>query len=66
MVPCLLLALFVHPKTSHMFLFRWMWGFCVYTEAISVLPQLRMMQKAKVGKVAGSGWSQQQLARSWR
>ena len=25
-----------------------MWAFCVYLEAVSVLPQLRMMQKAKV------------------
>lgn len=24
------------------------WAFCVYLEAVSVLPQLRMMQKAKV------------------
>lgn len=26
-----------------------MWAFCVYLEAVSVYPQLRMMQKAKVG-----------------
>ena len=26
-----------------------LWAFCVYLEAVSVLPQLRMMQKAKVG-----------------
>ena len=26
-----------------------MWAFCVYLESVSVLPQLRMMQKAKVG-----------------
>lgn len=25
-----------------------LWAFCVYVEAVSVLPQLRMMQKAKV------------------
>jgi len=25
-----------------------MWATCVYVEAVSVLPQLRMMQKAKV------------------
>ena len=33
------------------------WAFCVYLEAVSVLPQLRMMQKAKVGegRAAGSG-----------
>lgn len=26
-----------------------LWALCVYVEAVSVLPQLRMMQKAKVG-----------------
>ena len=25
-----------------------MWAFCVYLESVSVFPQLRMMQKAKV------------------
>jgi hypothetical protein len=25
-----------------------LWALCVYVEAVSVLPQLRMMQKAKV------------------
>lgn len=28
--------------------FQALWAFCVYLEAVSVLPQLRMMQKAKV------------------
>jgi hypothetical protein len=27
---------------------RVLWALCVYVEAVSVLPQLRMMQKAKV------------------
>lgn len=27
-----------------------LWALCVYVEAVSVLPQLRMMQKAKVGQ----------------
>ncbi|GAX80905.1 hypothetical protein CEUSTIGMA_g8340.t1 [Chlamydomonas eustigma] len=48
MGPCLLVAFFAHPKTNHWFVFRLMWAFCVYLEAVSVLPQLRMMQKAKV------------------
>lgn len=47
-VPCLVIALFVHPKTNHWFMFRVMWAVCVYMEAVSVFPQLRMMQKAKV------------------
>lgn len=44
--PCLLLAVFIHPSTRHNFLLRIMWAFCVYLEAVSVLPQLRMMQKS--------------------
>mmetsp|Transcript_6274 Transcript_6274/g.13783 ORF Transcript_6274/g.13783 Transcript_6274/m.13783 type:complete len:280 (-) Transcript_6274:393-1232(-) len=47
-VPCAALAAFAHPSTSHWLVFRIMWAFCVYLEAVSVLPQLRMMQKAKV------------------
>ncbi|GAB4822734.1 hypothetical protein N2152v2_009780 [Parachlorella kessleri] len=47
-VPCLLMAFIAKPTTRHMFIFRVMWAFCVYLEAVSVLPQLRMMQKAKV------------------
>eukprot|EP00798_Chlamydomonas_sp_ICE-L_P024020 gene24020-9595_t len=45
---CLALAAFAHPTTSHHFVFRVMWAFCVYLEAVSVFPQLRMMQKARV------------------
>lgn len=46
--PCALLALVAHPQTSHFLPFRVMWAACVYLEAVSVLPQLRMMQNAKV------------------
>ncbi|KAI3433349.1 hypothetical protein D9Q98_003167 [Chlorella vulgaris] len=46
--PCLAMALIAHPSTRHYFVFRVLWAFCVYLEAVSVLPQLRMMQKAKV------------------
>lgn len=46
--PCLALALVAHPTTRHFWLFRVMWAFCVYLEAVSVLPQLRMMQRARV------------------
>lgn len=31
-----------------------MWALCVYLEAVSVLPQLRMMQNAKVPRPARS------------
>lgn len=47
-VPCLLLAFIAKPGTHHKLVFRVMWAVCVYIEAVSVLPQLRMMQKAKV------------------
>ncbi|KAG2482328.1 hypothetical protein HYH03_018737 [Edaphochlamys debaryana] len=48
LVPCALLAFIAKPSTSHLYLFRVFWAFCVYLEAVSVYPQLRMMQKAKV------------------
>ncbi|XP_008236188.1 PREDICTED: putative ER lumen protein-retaining receptor C28H8.4 [Prunus mume] len=47
-VPCALLALFIHPSTSHHLLNRISWAFCVYLEAVSVLPQLRVMQNTKI------------------
>lgn len=46
--PCLVMALIAHPGTTHNFIHRVMWALCVYVEALSVLPQLRMMQKAQV------------------
>jgi ER lumen protein retaining receptor len=48
MLPCLALALFAHPGTTHNIVHRVLWALCVYVEAVSVLPQLRMMQKAQV------------------
>ncbi|KAK1348916.1 ER lumen protein retaining receptor [Heracleum sosnowskyi] len=47
-VPCALLSIFVHPYTKHPLITRILWAFCVYLESISVLPQLRLMQKAKL------------------
>jgi len=47
-IPCLLLAIVAHPSTRHNFLFRVLWAFAVYLEAVSVVPQLRMLQKAKI------------------
>ncbi|KAF8405364.1 hypothetical protein HHK36_010268 [Tetracentron sinense] len=46
--PCALLALFIHPSTAHHILNRLCWAFCVYLEAVSVLPQLRVMQNTKI------------------
>lgn len=46
--PCAALALFIHPSTSHNFVNRILWAFCVYLEAVSVLPQLRVMQNTKI------------------
>ncbi|KAJ6802233.1 putative ER lumen protein-retaining receptor C28H8.4 isoform X2 [Iris pallida] len=47
-VPCVLLALLIHPSTSHNILNRISWAFSVYLEAVSVLPQLRLMQNTKI------------------
>lgn len=47
-VPCAVIALVVHPSTSHHIINRIAWAFCVYLEAVSVLPQLRVMQNTKV------------------
>lgn len=47
-IPCVLLALFIHPTTSHGIVNRMLWAFCVYLEAVSVLPQLRVMQNTQV------------------
>ncbi|XP_020573936.1 putative ER lumen protein-retaining receptor C28H8.4 [Phalaenopsis equestris] len=47
LVPSIVLAIFVHP-----FLYkhhsRFLWAFSVYLESVSVLPQLRLMQNAKM------------------
>ncbi|MQM22131.1 hypothetical protein Taro_055179, partial [Colocasia esculenta] len=48
-VPCALLALNIHPSLRrYHFLDRVAWAFCVYLEAVSVLPQLRVMQNTMV------------------
>jgi ER lumen protein retaining receptor len=49
-VPCAALALLIHPSTSHNIVNRICWAFCVYLEAVSVLPQLRLMQNTKVNQ----------------
>lgn len=47
-MPCALLATLVHPTTKHSIVNRLSWSFCVYLEAVSVLPQLNVMQKTKI------------------
>ncbi|MFS7944120.1 putative ER lumen protein retaining receptor [Helianthus anomalus] len=54
LVPCALLALVIYLHTYHSHLTKVMWAFCVYLEAIGVLPQLTMMQKTKVYESAGA------------
>ncbi len=51
-----------------------LWAFCVYLEAVSVLPQLRMMQKAKVRTRPVKAWvplsvvtgSSTRMAQAWQ
>lgn len=47
-IPCAVLSLVIHPSTAHHLLNRIFWAFCVYLEAVSVLPQLRVMQNTKI------------------
>ncbi|XP_022769906.1 putative ER lumen protein-retaining receptor C28H8.4 [Durio zibethinus] len=47
-VPSAVLAVLIHPYNSHIYISQVLWAFCVYLEAVSVLPQLRMMQNAKM------------------
>ncbi|KAA8543529.1 hypothetical protein F0562_021725 [Nyssa sinensis] len=48
LVPSAVLALLIHPYTLHSLISRILWAFCVYLESVSVLPQLRLMQNAKM------------------
>ena len=47
LAPCAVVALISHPNTRHFFLNRVLWAFCVYVEAVSVGPQVVMMQHNK-------------------
>ncbi|XP_059626241.1 uncharacterized protein LOC132269167 [Cornus florida] len=47
-VPAAALALLIHPYTHHLRITRILWAFCVYLESVSVMPQLRLMQNAKM------------------
>ncbi|KAG2297967.1 hypothetical protein Bca4012_009159 [Brassica carinata] len=48
LVPSAILALIINPNTSYNYIHRVMWAFCVYSESVSVLPQLRLMQNAQI------------------
>ncbi|MED6180809.1 hypothetical protein PIB30_013700 [Stylosanthes scabra] len=47
-LPCAALSFLIHPATTHHIVNRILWAFCVYLEAVSVLPQLRVMQNTKI------------------
>ncbi|KAL0694950.1 hypothetical protein Bca4012_062130 [Brassica carinata] len=48
-VPCAVVSLLIHPSTRrHHIINRLLWAFCVYLEAVSVLPQLRVMQNTQI------------------
>uniref|UniRef100_A0A6N2LTW0 ER lumen protein-retaining receptor n=1 Tax=Salix viminalis TaxID=40686 RepID=A0A6N2LTW0_SALVM len=47
-VPCIVLALIVNPFTRYSYFSQVLWAFCVFLESVSVLPQLRLMQNAKM------------------
>lgn len=47
-LPSAILAILVHPYTQHSMISRICWAFCVYLESVSVLPQLWLMQNAKM------------------
>ncbi|XP_021736602.1 putative ER lumen protein-retaining receptor C28H8.4 [Chenopodium quinoa] len=47
-IPCAILSIFVHSQSLWPLLARVLWSFCLCVEAISVLPQLRFMQNAKM------------------
>lgn len=44
----MVLSMVIFPHAHHNHLVRVLWAFGVYVESFSVLPQLRMMQNAKV------------------
>ncbi|XP_052211080.1 uncharacterized protein LOC127813963 [Diospyros lotus] len=47
-IPSAIVAVLIHPYTHHAYISRLLWAFCVYMESVSVLPQLRLMQNAKM------------------
>ncbi|KAL5703349.1 hypothetical protein ACHQM5_028450 [Ranunculus cassubicifolius] len=49
-VPAAILAVIVHPLRSGFNIYATLWAFAVYLDAIAVLPQLRLMQNAKMAE----------------
>ncbi|KAK8959166.1 ER lumen protein retaining receptor [Platanthera guangdongensis] len=47
LIPSIVLAIFIHPFMYKHYT-RFLWAFSVYLESLSVLPQLRLMQNAKM------------------
>ncbi|CAK8540466.1 unnamed protein product [Lathyrus sativus] len=47
-VPSEILAVLVNPRTPHVWLVRVVFAFTIYVEPVSVLPQIRYMQNAKM------------------
>ncbi|CAN0027218.1 unnamed protein product, partial [Hapterophycus canaliculatus] len=50
-VPCLLLAVVVHPTLNKHFLSDTAWTFSMYLESMAIVPQLFMFQKQAKGIV---------------
>ncbi|KAH9603678.1 hypothetical protein KSS87_009254 [Heliosperma pusillum] len=48
LAPCAIVALIAHPRGHLNFVASWLWAFCMTVESVAVLPQLRLMQNAKV------------------
>jgi ER lumen protein retaining receptor len=47
-VPSAILAVLINPATTHIWIVRVLFAFTMYLETVSVLPQIRYMQNAKV------------------
>lgn len=45
-IPAFILALIIHPNLNNDYLYDIFWTFALYTEAVAVLPQLYMFQRA--------------------
>ncbi|XP_074273016.1 uncharacterized protein LOC141596686 isoform X2 [Silene latifolia] len=48
LLPCAFAAALAHPRGGYSIFIRFLWLFSMSVEAISVLPQLRLIQNAKV------------------
>ncbi|KAK9138411.1 hypothetical protein Sjap_009005 [Stephania japonica] len=47
-IPVVILSFLVRPYMRRRFVTSWFWAFTVYLESVAVLPQLRIMQNAKM------------------